>query len=113
MLEGFSFGVAIVIGGGQLNFAFGIENPELQKEYYKNLWWSITNSYTLNWVIFLPFLIFFVSLFSLMKFLPGRPWIILIAALGNLYGIITNVYLTGARPYLLQDKYPEMNAFGA
>ena len=33
VLEGFSMGVAIVIGGGQLNNALGI-NPKRHKEFY-------------------------------------------------------------------------------
>lgn len=48
-----------------------------------------------------------------MKFKPGKPWIIVIAVLGNLYGIVTNKIITGARPLLLQDKYPEMDKYGA
>jgi hypothetical protein len=59
-----------------------------------------------------------------MKFLPGKPWIILIAFIGNMYGIIVNKALSSVdeegnevqssiRPLLLQDKYPAMNAYGA
>lgn len=50
-----------------------------------------------------------------MKHLPGRPWIILIAALGNIYGILMNQVgaFSSVRPLLLLDKYPDMYAFGA
>lgn len=48
-----------------------------------------------------------------MKYFPGRPWIILIAALGNLYGIIMNKTDSSLRPLLLLDKYPSMEAYGA
>lgn len=48
-----------------------------------------------------------------MRFLPGKPWIILIAAIGNIYGIIVNNIDGPIRPLLLLDKYPEMNKYGA
>jgi MFS superfamily sulfate permease-like transporter len=37
VLEGFSLGVAITIGCGQLNSAFGLRNLTKHKEFYKNL----------------------------------------------------------------------------
>lgn len=43
VLEGFSFGVALTIGLGQLNFAMGIVNPDPQPEFYKNVLWSLEN----------------------------------------------------------------------
>lgn len=94
VLEGFSMGVGVTIGCGQLNFALGLDNPH-PKSLVENLNWTFSNlgeEFELN--VFLPFLILFVSLFSLMKFLPGKPWIILIAFIGNMYGIIVNKALS-------------------
>jgi sulfate permease, SulP family len=108
VLEGFSFGVAITIGLGQLNFAMGIINAAPSKQFYMNVLWSLQHVGDLVSVEFLPFFVFFVALFSLMKFLPGRPWIILIAILGVIYGFITKTYLENLKPTLLMDKYPEM-----
>lgn len=113
VLEGFSMGVGITIGSGQLNFALGLDDPNPPKEFYKKIMWSFSNIGNLDPVIFVPFFLFFGALFSLMKFKPGRPWIILIAFLGNIYGILTNKAFTGARPLLLQDKFPEMDKYGA
>jgi hypothetical protein len=39
-------------------------------------------------VEFVPFLIFFGVLMYLSKYLPGKPWIILIALLGIVYGFV-------------------------
>lgn len=47
-------------------------------------------------------------LFSLMKFLPGRPWIILIAILGVIYGFVFSCVNPDGQIALLQTKYPEM-----
>jgi MFS superfamily sulfate permease-like transporter len=113
VLEGFSMGVGITIGCGQLNFALGLDNKTPSKVFYENVFWSFSNIGDLQLEVFLPFFIFFVTLFSLMKFLPGRPWIILIAVVGNLYGILVNKAIPAIRPLLLQDKYPEMDKFGA
>lgn len=43
VLEGFSMGVGIVIGCNQLNFAFGLTNSDPPSEFYKKVWWSLTN----------------------------------------------------------------------
>ena len=48
-------------------------------------------------------------LFSLMKFLPGRPWIILIALLGVVYGLLSEYCFPSFKPTLLKDKYPDMS----
>jgi len=53
-------------------------------------------------------IIFFAVLFSLMKFLPGRPWIIPIAISGIIYGGISYKWLPEWKPTLLEDLYPEM-----
>jgi len=56
----------------------------------------------------LPFLVFFVLLMSLMKWVPGRPWIVLVAVLGILYGWITKTWATTVAPTILLDIYPAM-----
>ena len=45
---------------------------------------------------------------SLSKYLPGRPWIILIAILGIIYGFLMTKFVPSFKPTLLLDKYPEM-----
>jgi SulP family sulfate permease len=43
VLEGFSMGVGITIGCGQLNFAFGLDNKSPSKVFYENVGWSFSN----------------------------------------------------------------------
>ena len=61
VLEGFSMGVGITIGSGQLNFAFGLDDPNPPKEFYKKIFWSLSNIGNLRWVVFVPF---FLLLFN-------------------------------------------------
>ena len=46
----------------------------------------------------------------LAKYRPGKPWIILIAFLGILYGFIVTKFVPSFKPTLLLDKYPDMGA---
>jgi hypothetical protein len=51
---------------------------------------------------FIPFLLFFAALFTLLKKRPGKPWIILIAFVGNIYGWIMATFLPDYCPLLLK-----------
>ena len=86
----------------------GIINPEPAKEFYLNVLWSVKNSGNLVFSEFIPFFLFFALLFSLMKYLPGRPWIILVAILGVIYGALSENMFPSFKPTLLKDKYPDM-----
>ena len=45
---------------------------------------------------------------ALAKYLPGKPWIVLIAFIGVLYGYLMAKFVPSFKPTLLRDKYPEM-----
>ena len=106
VLEGFSLGVATTIGFSQLRNAFGLKNLPKHKDFYMNVFESFKNLDKAQSNEYIPFAIFFVILFSLAKFLPGRPWIILIAFCGLIYGFFTDG--SANKPTLLKDVYPEM-----
>ena len=89
VLEGFSFGVAVTIGSGQFNNALGLKNLKKHPEFYQNLYETFSNVSELDFIQFVPFLAFFAVLFSLMRFYKGKPWIILIAIVGCIYGKAT------------------------
>lgn len=59
-------------------------------------------------VEFVPFLVMYIMLMTLLKKLPGKPWIIFIAIVGMIYGFVTSLAFKNIKPLLLKDKYPEM-----
>lgn len=110
VLEGFSFGVAVTIGFGQLNSAFGIVPKVVYKKFYQNFWLFVQNLFDgqMDWKEFGPFLFFFVMLMSLLQWNPKRAWIIVVAFIGCLYGFVTSTWIANAKPVLLRDKYAAM-----
>lgn len=61
-------------------------------------------------VEFVPFLVMYIMLMTLLKKLPGKPWIIFIAIVGMIYGFVTSLAFKNIKPLLLKDKYPEMKS---
>lgn len=57
---------------------------------------------------FIPFLVFFILLMALLMFDSKKPWIILTAFLGCVYGAVTNHLAKDLRPELLHDRYPNL-----
>lgn len=108
VLEGFSMGVAITIGCGQLNAALGLAKLVKHKEFVDNIVETFSNLGSTDFVEFTPFLVFFIILMCLSKFVPGKPWIILIAILGIIYGYVMSKFVPQFKPTLLIDKYAEM-----
>lgn len=121
VLEGFSLAVGLTIGLSQLNFALGLDmtvlGMEKHPELYMNVWETMKYSENLQMVEFAPFFIFFATLMYLSKYHPGKPWIVLIALIGVLYGFMTDKYLsesdptkgTNIKPKLLRDLYPTLS----
>lgn len=57
---------------------------------------------------FVPFLVFFIMLMILTTYLPGKPWVILVAVLGTIQGYITKNWFPDYKPVLLYEAYPGM-----
>ena len=109
VLEGFSFSVAIAIGFGQFNFALGLKGIPKHKEFYNNVYETFSHIGETAPKEFVPFFILFVMLWSLLKFKPGKPWIVMIAFIGMAYGFITETFFPEIKPFILKEAYPAMN----
>jgi len=57
---------------------------------------------------FVPFIVLYLMLMLLMKYFPGKPWIIFIALVGMIYGYVTVNFIKDIKPLILRDKYPTM-----
>jgi len=71
VLEGFSLAVAIVIGGGQLNNAFGLKGLTRYPEFYNNIAETFIHIGDLKLIDLLPFIVMFLALFFLGMIQPG------------------------------------------
>ena len=108
VLEGFSLSVAIAIGFSQWNNAFGIYGLKHHKSFFANQSETFSNLDQLSWTAFVPFLAMFACLMTLLKKFPKHPWIILIALVGNIYGLIVVNYIPGIAPKCLVNLFPRM-----
>jgi SulP family sulfate permease len=116
VLEGFSLGVAVVIAGGQLNNALGLRGLPRHPEFYNNVGETFKHIGDSLYADYASFAIFFVILFCLNLIPPqkdatGRPkpktpWIVVIAAVGLIYGVICNKLFTKWNPVLIIDAFP-------
>ena len=78
--------------------------PEKHKEFYLNTYESFKSIEKFQASETVPFIVFFIVLFSLQKYLPGRPWVIPVSIVGILYGFFTQG--TDMRPTILADEFP-------
>ena len=121
VLEGFSLGVATTIGMGQFNNALGLGNQKRlapykdftlpkHKEFYMNVGETFQNIDQAVWKDFFCFLPFFAVLMTLLRWKPSVPWIVIIAALGVIYGVIMEEVVGNIKytPVLLREIYPSL-----
>ena len=112
-LEGFSLAVSLIIAQSQLNFALGISGLKKHAEIHMNIGETFANLDLISWSDFAPFLVFFSMLFFLMKKFPGRPWMLVTAAVGIIWGVIVKEgEIDDLRCTLLADLYPTLGDTG-
>lgn len=89
VMHGFSIGVAFVIGGGQIGFAFGLPVLPAHEKFYLNVYTAIMNLNQMQVGTFLTFLICLSILIIGQKFKPKFPWMITLASLGIIMGALS------------------------
>lgn len=109
VIHGFTLGVALNIGLGQFNSAFGLTGLPGHETAVANLFESIRHLNLINPSAFIPFLVGLGMLFFFLKVKPLWPGSIILAILGIIFGYLSiHHYL----PFVFQTvgtKYPNLS----
>lgn len=85
-IQGFTLGVAFIIGLNQLNFALGLSGLEKHEKFIQNVVESLRHIGSASGYVVLVFVFALAFLFLFKKFVPKLPGAILLAPLGILVG---------------------------
>ncbi len=88
-MQGFTLGVAFVIGLNQLNYALGLSGLTRHEKFIDNLGESLKHVGQTSGATFFVFLVFLVAMFALLKLVPKIPGAILLSPIGILLGYAT------------------------
>jgi SulP family sulfate permease len=109
-IQGFTLGVACIIGLNQLNFAFGLSGLPVHGKFIENVIESLSHVPSASLETIGIFLLFLAALWAFAKWLPKVPGAIVLAPLGILLGYLSQ---SGAIPLVLRtlgSRYPDMQA---
>ncbi|MBP9758241.1 SulP family inorganic anion transporter [Candidatus Dojkabacteria bacterium] len=109
-VHGFTLGVAIIIALNQFNFALGLNDLEKHPHFIANVIESLKNITAISFPTFGVFVIFFVVLLLISKFLPKIPGAILLAPIGILLGYLSNNGIIPIELSTLGESYSDMSA---
>jgi len=111
VFEGFTVGVALIIGLNQINFACGLTGLHKHGHFYMNVVESITHLHQLKWESVLVFAVEMPLLWFLMRKFPKIPWTVIIPVLSIPLGALSNHgFLGGFELLTLQSKYGMLEA---
>ncbi len=99
VMHGFSLGVGIIIGLGQLNFAFGLHGLTKHPEFIQNTAETFRHIFELQAGTTLVFVLFLLGLFACLKLVPKIPGAILLTPFGILLGFLSQ---TGRIPLAIE-----------
>jgi len=84
--HGFTVGVAFIIALNQLPYALGLSGLPRHEEFYMNMYEVATHLGQTSPASVIFFIIFFVTLFTLIRKMPRIPWVIIICIVGIIIG---------------------------
>jgi SulP family sulfate permease len=108
-IVGFTLGVAVIIGLGQLNSAFGIKVPAVHEKFIENLIESFHNFNTLSLETIIVFVVCLADLFIFTKKFPKIPGAVLLTPFGILLGYLSVSNIIPIKILTLGDKFPTMS----
>ncbi len=95
VIHGFTLGVALIIGLGQINAAVGLSDLPAHEKFIANFFESVIHLSHLSWSTASIFALFLMSLLAFKKFAPRVPGAIVMAPIGIGLGYLTSTsYLT-------------------
>jgi len=92
---------------------FGIKDLKKHAEIHMNIYETFSNIDQVNFADLIPFIVLFTLLYCLMRFLPGKPWMLVVACIGIIWGVIVKEgELDSVKCLLLSDLYPTLGVAG-
>ncbi len=110
VVHGFTLGVAFIIGLGQLNAALGLPKLPAHDTLIRNVVESLSSIGQTDPTSFSLFLLCFIALFLLAKFVPRVPGPVIVAIIGITIGYAANVGWIHLNIATLFDKYGTFKA---
>ncbi len=98
-LHGFTLGVALTIGLGQFNFAFGLSGLPKHEKLVDNLSESFHHISAASPITSVVFLVFLAGLFLFSRWTPKMPGAVILAPIGIIIGMLSS---KGMIPFALQ-----------
>lgn len=110
VMHGFTLGVGLTIGLGQLNFALGLKSLPVHESFLLNLWESLKHITDAQTPTFLLFAIMLGLLFACARWFPRIPGAVVVAVLGIATGFASEAHLLPFTVQTLLSKYGEFHA---
>lgn len=108
-IQGFTLGVAFIIGLNQLNFALGLSGLPPHEKFVGNVWESMMHVGSASHISVGIFLAGLVTLFLFKKYVPKFPGAIFVAPVGIVLGILAANNALPLSIRTLGDIYPTMS----
>jgi SulP family sulfate permease len=109
-IQGFTLGVAFIIGLNQLNFALGLSGLPPHPRFVENVLESLHHIGGASFATVGVFLVFLLALFAFVRWLPKLPGAILLSPIGILLGYASQHGWISLKLLTLGAKYPDMGA---
>jgi len=105
VIQGFTLGVAFIIGFGQINYALGLQNIPQHQTLFSNVTESFRHISSISLPAVTIFLLFLGILILIRKVAPNIPGVIILAPIGIIIGYLAKVSLLPFTVQTLGSKF--------
>lgn len=109
VVHGFTLGVALTIGFGQLNYALGLSGLPVHENIIMNIFESLRNINHINFGAFVPFIIGLSLMFIVLKLKPLWPNSIIVAIIGIILGYLSVHNIIPLHFQTVGTKFPNLS----